>query len=80
MVAAGPGGGPDVKSYTANGTPIQEFKAGPETYNFGLYVGAGYLNGTGAGKADIVVGSGANTAASIAVFAATSTGIASAAL
>ena len=67
IVGAGPGGGPSVAVFNGvNDAAIYRFFAYAPTFNAGIYVGAGDVNGDG--YADIIVGSGAGGGPNVTVF------------
>jgi hypothetical protein len=67
ITGAGPGGGPQVKVYTGGlaHTLKYSFFAFATTFNLGIYVAAGDVNGDG--RADIIVGAGEGNGSSPAV-------------
>jgi hypothetical protein len=69
ITAAGPGGGPHVKIFNGvQGNLLQSFFAFDPTFQGGVNVAAGDVNGDG--KADVVVGAGAGGGPQVKVFGA----------
>ena len=67
IVAAGPGGGPQVTVYSGkDGSVLANFYAMSPSFTGGLFVAAGDVNGDG--LADIVVGAGAGGGPQVMVF------------
>ena len=66
ITAAGYGGGPNIRSYSAVGQLIDNFFAFNTNINTGIFVGAGYVDGDGI--ADIIAGTGFGTPTQIAAF------------
>jgi hypothetical protein len=67
IVAAGPGGGPEVKVYDGiTGKVIRDFYAYAPSFRGGVYVAAADVNGDG--KADIITGAGAGGGPHVIVF------------
>ncbi len=66
VVGAGPGGGPDVRIFRSDGSYINSFYAYSETFDKGVNVAAGDLDGDG--KDEIVVGPGQGGGPHIRIF------------
>jgi hypothetical protein len=67
ITGAGPGGGPHVKAFSgATGSPLAAFDAFAPSFQGGVFVAAGDVNGDG--RADIVVGAGAGGGPHVKVF------------
>ena len=66
ITAAGYGGGPNIRSFSAVGQVIDNFFAFNTNINTGIFVGAGYVDGDGI--ADIIAGTGLGTPTQIAAF------------
>jgi len=66
ITAAGYGGGPNIRSFSAVGQVIDNFFAFNTNINTGIFVGAGYVDGDGI--ADIIAGTGFGTPTQIAAF------------
>jgi hypothetical protein len=66
ITAAGYGGGPNIRSFSAVGQIIDNFFAFNTNINSGIFVGAGYVDGDGI--ADIIAGTGFGTPTQIAAF------------
>jgi len=66
ITAAGYGGGPNIRSFSAVGQVIDNFFAFSTNINTGIFVGAGYVDGDGI--ADIIAGTGLGTPTQIAAF------------
>ena len=66
ITAAGFGGGPNIRSFSAVGQVIDNFFAFNTNINTGIFVGAGYVDGDGI--ADIIAGTGLGTPTQIAAF------------
>jgi len=71
ITAAGPGGGPHVRIFKYDGTPIGGFFAYPENLRNGIFVSAGDLDRNG--SAEIIVGSGVGMKPEVKVFNADGT-------
>lgn len=69
ITAAGYGGGPNIRSFSAVGQVIDNFFAFNPNINTGIFVGAGYVDGDGI--ADIIAGTGYGTPTQIAGFFST---------
>ncbi len=66
ITGAGPGGGPHVRIFRQDGTPIGGFMAFPTTFRGGVNVAAGDIDGDG--KADIIVAPGNDSEPSVKIF------------
>lgn len=69
ITAAGYGGGPNIRSFSAVGQVIDNFFAFNPNINTGIFVGAGYVDGDGI--ADIIAGTGYGAPTQIAGFFST---------
>lgn len=69
ITAAGYGGGPNIRSFSAVGQVIDNFFAFNPNINTGIFVGAGYVDGDGI--ADIIAGTGYGIPTQIAGFFST---------
>lgn len=69
ITAAGYGGGPNIRSFSAVGQVIDNFFAFNTNINTGIFVGAGYVDGDGI--ADIIAGTGFGTSTQVAAFFST---------
>ncbi len=74
ITGAGPGGGPHVRTFKADGTPIKGFFAYAPGFTGGVNVSCGDFNGDG--KADIVTGAGAGGGPHVRTFKADGTPLA----
>ncbi len=66
IAAAGPGGGPQVRVFTGDATPLGSFFAFDPLFAGGLYVAAGDANGDG--RADVVVAAGPGGGPQVNIF------------
>jgi len=66
ITGAGPGGGPHVRIFRQDGTPIGGFMAFPTTFRGGVNVAAGDIDGDS--KADIIVAPGNDSEPSVKIF------------
>lgn len=71
ITAPGPGGGPHVRIFKYDGTPISGFFAYPQNIRNGIFVTAGDLDRNG--KAEIIVGAGVGMKPEVKIFNADGT-------